>query len=244
MLGQRMKMSGSICDNSLLKNRVHLIVLEARGSMDEGLMSLLHPLGYELHGHAAPRTALSALRLAAVDAVIVDPLPEVGGLPFVSLLRKNLPQLPIIIVSKMSALEDRVRGLDAGADNYLVRPVALADLEARLRVILRRRRFDRPPFEIHLGPVLLTMNPSRISIGETVIDLPAGEMRLLETLAIRPGRIVTRTTIAQRLAKDSGEFSDAAMQICVCRLRRRLSPFGVQISTTRGVGYRLELQQA
>jgi two-component system OmpR family response regulator len=132
-----------------------------------------------------------------------------------------------------------VSGLDAGADDYLVKPFEMPELEARVRALLRRHRSDREA-EIRVGPLVLVPGEPRVSLGGTSVDLPASEMALLETLATRLGRVVSKEAIADRLNRGGNPPSDTAIEICVHRLRRRIGPFGLKIRTLRGFGYLLE----
>src|SRR6266850_2245249 len=110
---------------------------------------------------------------------------------------------------------------------------------ARVRALLRRHRADREA-EIRVGPLVLVPGEPRVSLGGTSVDLPASEMALLETLALRLGRVVRKETIADRLNRGGNPPSDTAIEICVHRLRRRITPFGLKIRTLRGFGYLLE----
>jgi DNA-binding response OmpR family regulator len=154
-------------------------------------------------------------------------------------IRRKSRGLPILIVTARDALEDRVAGLDAGADDYLVKPFELAELEARVRALLRRHRADRS-MEVTVGALTFTPGQPRILLAGDPVDLTMSEFALLEILVLRNGRVVRRDEIANRLARGGEPTSDAAIDVCVHRLRRRLSPYGLQVRTLRGFGYLLE----
>ncbi|HEY6482701.1 MAG TPA: response regulator transcription factor [Steroidobacteraceae bacterium] len=219
---------------------MRLLIVEDDNELREALTALLEQSGYEVDAYADGRLAANTLMSREYDLAIVDLMvPGVSGLALVRSLRRQLSNLPILIVTARDAVEDRVSGLDAGADDYLVKPFEMPELEARVRALLRRHRPDRET-EIRVGPLILTPGEPRVSLGGTSVDLPASEMALLETLAARLGRVVSKDAIADRLSRGGNPPSDTAIEICVHRLRRRLSPHGLKIRTLRGFGYLLE----
>ncbi|MGH8137368.1 MAG: response regulator [Steroidobacteraceae bacterium] len=219
---------------------MRLLIVEDDHELREALTALLQQSGYEVDAFADGRLAANTLMSKEYDLAIVDlVVPGMGGLALVRNLRRQLSGLPILIVTARDSLEDRVSGLDAGADDYLVKPFEMPELEARVRALVRRHRADRGA-EIRIGPLALVPGEPRVSLGGTSVDLPASEMALLETLASRPGRVVSKEAIADRLSRGANPPSDTAIEICVHRLRRRLGPYGLKIRTLRGFGYLLE----
>ena len=219
---------------------MRLLIVEDDGELREALTALLQQAGYVIDACADGREAFSTLVAQDYDLAIVDlTLPGMGGLALVRALRREQRALPILIITARDAIEDRVSGLDAGADDYLVKPFEMPELEARVRALLRRQRANRDA-EIRIGPLALVPGQPRITLGGTAFDLSASELALLETLAARAGKVVSKQLLADRLARGGNPPSDTAIEICVHRLRRRLGPFGLKLRTLRGFGYMLE----
>ena len=220
---------------------MRLLIVEDDRQLREALTDLLRQSGFEVDAFAAGDQAFNALLSRDYDLAIVDlGLPGMDGLALVRSLRRQLRGLPILVVTARDALEDRVSGLDAGADDYLVKPFELQELEARVRALLRRQRADRNA-QIRIGALVLTPGEPRVSLGGVAVDLPASEFALLEALAVRAGSVVRREDLADRLARGTEPPSDTAIEVCVHRLRRRLSPLGLTVRTLRGFGYLLEI---
>jgi DNA-binding response OmpR family regulator len=219
---------------------MRLLIVEDDQELRTALTTLLQQSGYEVEATGDGREALNSVRARDYDLAIIDlMLPGTSGLAVVRSLRRSFRTLPILIVTARDGLEDRVSGLDAGADDYLVKPFEMPELEAHVRALLRRHRAERDQV-IRIGALVLTPGQPRVTLGEASVDLPAGEMALLETLALRVGKVVSKQAIADRLSRGGDPPSDTAIEICVHRLRRRLGPFGLKVRTLRGFGYMLE----
>jgi two-component system OmpR family response regulator len=222
------------------RHAMRLLIAEDDTALRQVLTELLEQSGYEVHGCSDGTAALSALLGGDYGLGIVDiGLPGRSGLEVVRELRARSQTLPILIVTARDALNDRIGGLDAGADDYMIKPFDLPELQARVRALLRRHR-SREERELRIGPLQLRLGEPRIILGNTAMDLPAGEFALLETLAMRVGHVVSRERISTRLTRGGEPPSDTAIEICVHRLRRRLEPHGIRVRTLRGFGYLLE----
>jgi two-component system OmpR family response regulator len=219
---------------------MRLLIAEDDADLRQVLSELLQQSGYSVDGCTDGTAALSALLSGQYALGIVDiGLPGLSGLELVQALRNRGGTVPILIVTARDTLNDRVSGLDAGADDYLVKPFDLPELQARVRALLRRHE-ARTAHELRIGPLRLRIGEPRVTLGESIVDLPAGEFTLLEALAMRVGHVVSREVIAARLARGGDPPSDTAIEICVHRLRRRLEPHGLRVRTLRGFGYLLE----
>ena len=221
---------------------MRLLIIEDDTELRSALHTLLSQRGYAVESLENGREGLNALLTQEYDLAIVDlTLPELDGIALIRALRKQQRGVPILIITARDAVDDRVAGLDAGADDYLVKPFEMQELEARARALVRRSRADRAQ-AIHVGPLELTMGQPRILLSGVPVDLTAREFALLELLAVRAGRVVNKDLIANRLARAGEALSDTAIEVAIHRLRRRLEPYNLHVRTVRGFGYLLETQ--
>ena len=207
--------------------------------MREALKDLLRGSGYLVDDCADGSGALAAVAAHAFDLAIIDLiLPDINGLALLRSVRKSQPRLPILVITGLADLESRVAGLDSGADDYVVKPFAMPELEARIRALLRDHN-DISAAGVQFGPLRMVAGQPRIWLNDQPLDLSPREFELLELLASRPGHAVSKAAIGARLSRTRGTLSDTAIELCVLRLRRRLGAHGLQIRTLRGFGYSL-----
>lgn len=218
---------------------IKVLIVEDDAVFREAVTSLLLQSGYEVVGVSSAPAALQALGKETFNVAVIDwMLPGMSGLELVKQVRRLPRPAPILMITARESLSDRVAGLDAGADDYLVKPFKMPELEARVRALVRRSQRGQPT-TIIFGPLTLTPGNPRVDFNGTPVDFPSGEFLLLEALALNEGRPLSKEKIAVQLARD-GEFpTDTAIEVCVHRLRRRLAPFGLTIRTLRGFGYML-----
>src|SRR5690349_12806420 len=185
-----------------------------------------------------------ALVMATVvdyDAIVLDVmLPDRSGFQTCRVMRKRGVWSPVLMLTARDAVEDRVAGLDSGADDYLVKPFALAELHARLRSLARRGRPERPAV-LEVGAVRLDPARREVCRGSTRIDLSAKEFALLEVFMRRAGEVLTRLELIEHAWDFAYEIRSNVVDVHIRRLRQKLDePFGASsLETVRGVGYRL-----
>lgn len=223
---------------------MNLLIIEDDAQLRSALQTLLTQRGYRVEAFGGAQQGLGALLAGEHDLAIVDlALPDGDGIALIRELRREKRGVPVLVVTARDAVDDRVAGLDAGADDYLVKPFEMQELEARARALIRRNRADRAR-AIRLGPLELTIGEPRVLLDGVPVDLTGREYALLELLASRAGRVVNKCQISTRLAGSGEALSDAAIEVSIHRLRRRLDPYDLHVRTVRGFGYLLETAEA
>jgi DNA-binding response OmpR family regulator len=178
----------------------------------------------------------------ALDAVILDVgLPDRSGLEVARQLRRDANPAGILMLTARDSIADRIAGLDAGADDYLVKPFSYEELAARLRALGRRPRTPRRggPGLLSVGPIVLDEIRHEVAVDDHPISLTAQEFAVLETLMRQAGRALSREELMDRAWPLGSELTQNAVEASVHRVRERLGPAGERIETVRGVGYRL-----
>ncbi len=218
-----------------------LLIAEDDAVLADALLTRLDRLGFSTT-HAADGLLAQQLLLAETfDAVILDiGLPGLDGLQVLRNVRVHKPALPILILTALDSMEDRVAGLDAGADDYLVKPFEFPELEARIRALLRRHRVaEAVRDELHFAGLRLDRTGQRVWAGGQALDLSARELQLMDILMANGERVVTKEQIAGELATEGEEVGVNAVEVYVHRLRKKLDGSGVGIRAVRGLGYLL-----
>ena len=217
-----------------------LLLVEDDRGLAAGLGAALRRDGSQVDVADCGREALRLARSAAYDACILDlGLPDRDGVDVLREMRATAIGFPVLVLTARDALGERIRGLDAGADDYLVKPFELGELEARLRALLRRRGGDATPWR-QFGPLRFDAQGFAAFSGDDPIDLTRREAAVLECLMRRPGRIVTKEAILAAAFPSDSDAAPNAVEVQVSRLRRKLEAFGVTVRALRGLGYRLE----
>ncbi|MBC2835822.1 response regulator [Paragemmobacter straminiformis] len=219
---------------------MRLLLVEDDLPLAESLLALLTQAGYAVD---CVHDGASAEALAAAeqfDLVILDlNLPQMDGLAVLRAMRNRSNLAAVMILTARGAAEDRVRGLDLGADDYMAKPFDVREFEARVRSLLRRQAGLRSS-TVTMGALTLDLTSRQFTIHDQPLDLPPRERALLELLVVRAGKVVTKEAIVQSLTTLDDILSDNAIEQYVSRLRRRIAPIGLGLRTVRGIGYLLE----
>jgi len=221
---------------------MHILLIEDDDLLADGLSRSLKQAGYVVEVASDGRSAENWLASASFDLVVLDlGLPDLDGSVIVQRLRERGRDrnLPVLVLSARMELEERVRLLDLGADDYLVKPVAAVELIARVRALVRRAQ-SMVEVYFSLGRLRLDSIGKRAWIDERVIELSAREWAAVEFFATRVNRIVSKEQITQALYGWDEEITPNAIEKIVSRLRAKLEPAGITIRTVRGLGYFLE----
>ncbi|MFW5329805.1 response regulator transcription factor [Hydrogenophaga sp. ZJX-1] len=229
----------------------HLLIVEDDELLRDALGAQLAQAGHRITTAADGAEALELLALQGFDGVVLDlGLPLVDGLTVLRRLRQRLPALPVLILTARDGVEDRVEGLNAGADDYLTKPFNRDELLARLQALLRRASlpaFGAQPAPAPSAPAAgnLRLDPQlpRAWLGNEAIDLTQREWVLLDLLVRHSGQVVSREDVLaawQSEPAETGGVASNALEVYVHRLRRKLSGSTLNIRNIRGLGYLLE----
>jgi two-component system response regulator MprA len=220
---------------------MRILIVDDDRSLRDALRRTLVLGGYDTVSAADGNDALTQVSEASPDAVLLDVgLPDIDGLEVSRRLRAAGNRIPILMLTARDAIEDRIDGLDAGADDYLVKPFDVGELKARLRALLRRSaQTDGDPQAPSFGD--LQLDPARhgVSVGESFTELTRTEYGLLELLMLNPRRVLPHAVIYERVwGYDFGPGSNA-LRVYIGYLRRKLAEAGAPplVHTVRGVGY-------
>jgi DNA-binding response OmpR family regulator len=218
---------------------VRLLVIEDNQRLCQAVAESLRAQGFAVDTAASATEGLRIWRAADYDAAVLDlMLPDGTGLGALKEMRDRGNATPVLILTALGSIEDRVRGLDGGADDYLVKPFAMQELIARLRALLRRpgAALGRT---LTLGSVKLDTSARVATVAETPLDLTRSELIVLEALLRHQGRVVSKERLAECLYDFEQERSANSVETQVHRLRKKLAAAGADVSlrTLRGLGY-------
>jgi len=216
---------------------MHLLIIEDDLDLGRALQLALKAEGFSSEWLRRAADAPRAPADACFDAILLDlGLPDGSGLDLLGRWRREGVALPIIVITARSALEDRLAGLDGGADDFLQKPFATAELVSRLRAVLRRSA--QQASEVwSFGELRIEPRGYRARLGEQPLDLSPREFRLLLELAREPGKVVAKGSLSQRLEPLGEPVDFGAIEVHVSNLRRKIG--AQRIRTVRGVGYML-----
>jgi two-component system OmpR family response regulator len=216
---------------------MRVLVVEDDPLLAESLVRALQQQGYGV-GHARRgQEADAALCNHRFDLLLLDiGLPGVDGFEVLRRLRARADPMPVLVVTAREAVDERVHGLDLGADDYLTKPFSLSELEARVRALLRRTK-PALASRVVVGSLTVETAARRARIDGRPIDLTSREWGLLELFLSRPGCALSKVQIAQSLSDSLAVIAPNTVEVYVSRLRAKLEPAGIVIRTVRGFGY-------
>ena len=218
---------------------MRILLAEDDPVIADGICRALRRGGCAVDHVADGMEADTALASQVFDLLILDlGLPRMNGIDVLKRLRARKSAQPVLILTAQDGVDDRVRGLDAGADDYLTKPFALPELEARVRALTRRGTGQ--PRCIEIGQLSYDQADRVVKIGGQLVDLSAREIGLLEIFLLRVGRLVSKDQLVDHLCGWGEEVSSNAIEVNVHRLRKKLEDSGVRIVTVRGLGYCME----
>ena len=222
---------------------MRILLAEDDPVLADGLCRSLRRAGYAVDHAKTGAEADAAAGIEAYDLMILDlGLPKLPGLEVLRRLRGKAngvnARMPVMILTAADGTEDRVKGLDLGADDYMAKPFELAELEARVRALVRRGLCGAPVL-IQNGALSYDLSGRVAYLNDTQLELSARELGLLEILLQRAGRLVSKDQLVQHLCESGEEVSTNAIEVYVHQLRKKIEP-GASIATVRGLGYCLE----
>jgi two-component system, OmpR family, response regulator len=222
---------------------MRILVVEDDKKIASFIVKGLKENGFAVDHAANGEDGLHLAMATPYDASIVDiMLPKLDGLSLVQELRNQKIKLPVIILSAKASVDDRIRGLQSGSDDYLVKPFAFSELLARVHALIRRATSTTEPTTLAAGDLQLNLVTRDVTRGDQKLDLQAREFSLLEYLMRNAGRVVSKTMILEHVWNYSFDPQTNVVDVLVCRLRNKVDRDFEQkmIQTLRGVGYVLK----
>lgn len=214
-----------------------ILLVEDDAALARGLSAGLKTAGYAVDVADTGELALALAREEPFALITLDlGLPDMSGIEVLASLRRDSNKTPVLILTARDALEDRISGLDHGADDYLLKPFEPAELEARIRALLRRAQGDASPV-FTIGTLTIDQARATATVAGRVLDLRRREWTVLERLVARAGKVVPKDRLAGEVFGFDEPVGPNAVEVYVARLRRKLGPDGPEIRTIRGLGY-------
>ena len=228
---------------SYLRSCVKILLVEDDAALGHAMSTSLNKAGYSVNWAHDGFEADVALHDYVYDAVILDlGLPRIDGFEVLKRMRASKVMAPVIILTARDDLDDRVKGLDLGADDYLTKPFKLPELEARLRAQIRRSNATLGS-TIEYGPLVLNVTDKMLIVNGETMPLSPREFSVLEMLLSRVGRVVSKDSIIEALSKWDEGVGNNAIEVYIHRIRKKLEPLGINVLTIRGLGYLLQKAQ-
>ena len=223
-----------------IRRPLHILIVEDDAPLAQSIASAMQARGWRADVSARGEPVPASLKQDEYDVLVLDiGLPGIDGLETLRRVRDQGSVLPVLMLTARDAVEDRVRGLECGADDYLVKPFALSELMARLHALVRRHELRRS--ETLVMAALRFDAAARVAtIHDRPLHLSARECIVLQYLMLKTGRIVARDQLSALVPGWDAGTSDNALELLISRLRAKVEPGGVRLRTVRGLGYLLE----
>lgn len=219
---------------------MRILIIEDETTLREQLLTRLRKEGYAVIGAADGQEGLYMAREYALDLAIIDlGLPKINGIKVIETLRNEEKTFPILILTARGSWQDKVEGLEAGADDYLTKPFHIEELLARIRVLLRRAVGVTKP-TISFGPLQIDTTAQQVNINGKEVELTAYEYKTLEYLAFNAGKVVSKSELTEHIYEQDFDRDSNVIEVFIRRLRLKLDPDNQYqlIETLRGRGYR------
>jgi len=224
---------------------MRILIVEDDIRLQDSVAELLREAGYAVDVSSDGVEGLYYGEEFPIDLAIVDlGLPGMSGLDLIRALRKHSIEFPILILTARSDWQEKVRGLEAGADDYLTKPFHPEELKARVSALLRRAAGHARP-ELEFGPLMIDLAAQRVHLDGAEIELTTYEYKVLEYLALHPEEVVTKTDLSEHIYEEDADRDSNVIEVFIGRLRRKIDPTGdlQPIETLRGRGYRLNVRR-
>jgi len=219
---------------------VKVLVVEDDTVLSAAIVRALNQAAYAVDAVADGEAANQALGTTPYDLVVLDlALPKLDGIAVLRRLRDRRSTVPVLILTARDTLEERVQGLDLGADDYLTKPFDLPEFEARVRALIRRGQYNAGTDMTH-GRLRLDTAARRLFHDDQAVEMSARELTLIELLLARQGRVVSKEQMIDQMFGFGDDIGSNAIEVYVHRVRKKLEPFGIEIRTVRGMGYLLD----
>ena len=218
---------------------MRLLLVEDDLILKDGLERAFTKSGYAVDVITDGESANKLLSYQEYDVIVLDlGLPKLDGFEVLKRLRGRGNKTPVLILTALEDTQNRVKGLDLGADDYLAKPFELAELEARIRALIRRG-VSGGSATICFGDLIFDTSSRQGKVKDIALPLSARESALLELLMLKAAKVVSKAKILEHVCSWDEEISENAVEVSISRLRKKLNPFGIEIRTIRGLGYLL-----
>ncbi|SJM91033.1 Transcriptional regulatory protein PmrA [Crenothrix polyspora] len=223
---------------------MNILLVEDDAVLADGLVYTLSKSGYSVTCATTGVYAEHLMLSQDFDLIVLDlGLPDMDGLVLLRQLRRRKVSMPILILTARDGINDRIQGIEQGADDYMAKPFELRELEARIHALIRRC-YGGFHNDIVIGRLALNTHDHRILADGQDMMLSPREYAVLEILLLQAGKVVCKDRLAQRLSTEGDALADNAIEVYIHRVRKRIEPYGAVIRTLRGLGYLLETADA